>query len=190
MHLHWSYKVCAIYPSLNAQICLPVQERRVNYLWCDVTACGDNYSNTVYFHSLILAFLLPPNVKFRWCKVRWSWWPNHWSLAVQPALSDCMAIRCLFPVVSDVRRRSVPFSLTRRPPFTPQEDSVRGFVDPRATVRLEGLGQLRSPMTWTGIEPATCGGFQFMNHVTPTLYNWTPEVSDTSSVQRNGDTLL
>jgi hypothetical protein len=33
--------------------------------------------------------------------------------------------------------------------------SVRGLVDPRATVRLEGLGQLNNPMTALGIQPMT-----------------------------------
>jgi hypothetical protein len=33
--------------------------------------------------------------------------------------------------------------------------SVRGLVDPRAIVRLEGLGQLNNPVTSLGIEPAT-----------------------------------
>jgi hypothetical protein len=30
-----------------------------------------------------------------------------------------------------------------------------GCVDPRAIVRLEGLGQLKNPMTSLGIEPVT-----------------------------------
>jgi hypothetical protein len=50
-------------------------------------------------------------------------------------------------------------SLTRRPPFTPQEDSwysIRGWVDPRATVLLEGLGQLKKS-TSSELEPATFG---------------------------------
>jgi hypothetical protein len=32
---------------------------------------------------------------------------------------------------------------------------VRGFVDPRAIVGLEELGQLKNPVTSPGIEPAT-----------------------------------
>jgi hypothetical protein len=33
--------------------------------------------------------------------------------------------------------------------------SVRGLVDPRTIVRLEGLGQFKNPMTSSGIEPVT-----------------------------------
>jgi hypothetical protein len=33
--------------------------------------------------------------------------------------------------------------------------SVRGWVHPRAIVRLEGLGKLKNPMISTGIKPAT-----------------------------------
>jgi hypothetical protein len=33
--------------------------------------------------------------------------------------------------------------------------SVKGCVDPRTIVLLEGLGQLKNPMTQAGIEPAT-----------------------------------
>jgi hypothetical protein len=33
--------------------------------------------------------------------------------------------------------------------------SVRGSVDPRAIVQLEGLGQVKNPMTSSEIDPAT-----------------------------------
>jgi hypothetical protein len=50
-------------------------------------------------------------------------------------------------------------SITHRPPFNSQEDSwysflLRGTVDPRAMVRLEGLGQLIKS-TSSGLDPAT-----------------------------------
>jgi hypothetical protein len=51
-------------------------------------------------------------------------------------------------------------SLTHQPPFTtrkiPWYSTVRGGVDPRAIVQLEGLGQLKNSMNSSGIEPVTC----------------------------------
>jgi hypothetical protein len=52
------------------------------------------------------------------------------------------------------------FSLTLQPPFTPQEDSWYSFLSeaestPEAIVRLEGLGELKNPMTSSELEPVT-----------------------------------
>jgi hypothetical protein len=53
--------------------------------------------------------------------------------------------------------------------------SVRGWVDPRDMVWLEGIGQLRNPMTSSWIEPATFRLVaeylnQLYNRVPPTVY--------------------
>jgi hypothetical protein len=51
-------------------------------------------------------------------------------------------------------------SLTRWLPFTPQEDFwysflIEAVVEPRTRERLEGLDEMKNPMTASGIEPAT-----------------------------------
>ena len=51
--------------------------------------------------------------------------------------------------------------------------SVRGWVDPRATVRPEGLCHWKIPMTPTGMEPATCQFVtQSLNHYATSSLLW------------------
>jgi hypothetical protein len=56
-----------------------------------------------------------------------------------------------------LRNGGVVISLMHLPPFTPREDSWYSFlleaVNPRVRVQLEGLGQLKSSVTSSGIEP-------------------------------------
>jgi hypothetical protein len=49
-------------------------------------------------------------------------------------------------------------SLTRRSLFTRKNitgTNFRGGVNPKATMRLEGLGQMETPMTSSGMDSAT-----------------------------------
>jgi hypothetical protein len=62
--------------------------------------------------------------------------------------------------------------------------SVRGWVDPREIVRLEKLGQLKDPMTSSGIEPATFV-LSRMNKIKTTVsWNMPCSLSDVALLSR------
>jgi hypothetical protein len=68
---------------------------------------------------------------------------------------DCEASRLPHCLDNRLTDDGEVISLTRRPPFAARKISVRDCVDPKAIVRLEGLGQLRNLMTSPGIESAS-----------------------------------
>jgi hypothetical protein len=73
-------------------------------------------------------------------------------------LSGCETLRLPHYLDNRLSDGGEVASLMRRPPLPPRSILVliyvRGLVDPRAIVRLEGLGLLKIPMTSSGIEPA------------------------------------
>jgi hypothetical protein len=87
-------------------------------------------------------------------------------------LSGCKTLRFPHFLENQLTDGGETVSLTHWPPFTPRKFlvliSVRGRVDPRATVRLKGLGQWKNPMTSLGIKPVT---FQLVAKCLNQLYN-------------------
>jgi hypothetical protein len=70
---------------------------------------------------------------------------------------------------------------------------IRGWVDPRAIVRLEGLGQLQNPITSSGIEhasfPLEAKCLNFVNIWRKVVLYCSPEAGGSTSL-RNSDTFL
>jgi hypothetical protein len=66
--------------------------------------------------------------------------------------------------------------------------SFSGWVDPRAIVRLQGLGQLKYPMTSSGLEPAT---FQILALVPqPTTLPRAPHLQSALTKYKQNNTWL
>jgi hypothetical protein len=118
---------CFVYPLLSSCFCMEHKETLVYY---------ETYINTRIEwgpnnHSWVRIFTYPCNRTRRASHISQT---IGWQMAVR--LSALSAGR---PLPSGIFLMLI---------------SVRGWVDPRVIVRLEGLGQLKNPMT-SGIEPAT-----------------------------------
>jgi hypothetical protein len=98
----------------------------------------------------------PPEKNFR---------VNHWTLHSVCKGTGKAAVMVAGGWSSQISRQSVHeggkiVSPTHRPPLPPQEIFlvlilVRGWVNSKVIVRIEGLGQLKIPVIPSGIEPAT-----------------------------------
>jgi hypothetical protein len=134
----------------------------------------------IKFLTKYLHFILLENYEFR--EIRFS--AFHTLLRVKGKAIPLQAW-----TGSEGSRRVARLSALRTGCLYPQEIflvliSVRGWVDPRAIVRPEGLCQWKNPVTQSGIDPATFRFVACLNHYAtayPLYLGWLIKMSDSSA---------
>jgi hypothetical protein len=116
------------------------------------------HSTAPSFHRL---YVVPNHHKIPLSDIRWATEKRTeknneiWLMETILHICSCILGAMLFTITN---RMQYPRNIICRQLFTPMKipgKSCRGWVDPRATMQLEGLAQMENPLTSSAMEPVT-----------------------------------